>query len=59
MNVKKLSLLLIVAGSLLFYPIRSYSADRIKVALTTVGGSFFSRWSRGKERIFSARRLER
>lgn len=42
MNVTILSLTLVFAGSVLFNPIRSYAADRIKIALTTVGGSFLA-----------------
>ena len=41
MNVAILSLAFLFAGPVFFNPIRSYAADRIKIALTTVGGSFW------------------
>ena len=42
MNLTILSVTLFFAGSVLLHPIRSQGADRIKIALTTVGGSFLA-----------------
>jgi hypothetical protein len=42
MKLILLSVTFLFAVSTLFNPIRSYAADRITVALTTVGGSFLA-----------------
>jgi NitT/TauT family transport system substrate-binding protein len=52
MNLAMLSLAFVFAGSVLLNPIRSYAADRIKIALTTVGGSFLAGGVAAKKGLF-------
>lgn len=52
MNMTILSLTLLFTGSVLLNPIGSYAADRIKIALTTVGGSFLTGGVAAKKGFF-------
>jgi ABC-type nitrate/sulfonate/bicarbonate transport system substrate-binding protein len=58
MNLRILSLTLLFAASVIFNPIRSYAADRIKIALTTVGGSFLAGGVAAKKGFFQQEGLD-
>ena len=58
MNLAILSLALLFAGCVLFNPIGSYAADRIKIALTTVGGSFLAGGVAAKKGFFQQEALD-
>ena len=58
MNPVILSLTLLFAGSVLFNPMQSYAADRIKIALTAVGGSFLAGGVAAKKGFFQQEALD-
>jgi NitT/TauT family transport system substrate-binding protein len=58
MKLTILPLLLVFVGSALFNPIRIYAADRIKIALTAVGGSFLAGGVAAKKGFFQQEALD-
>jgi NitT/TauT family transport system substrate-binding protein len=52
------SAIFLFAGSVLFNPSRSHAADRIKIALTTVGGSFLAGGVAAKKGFFQQEGLD-
>ena len=58
MNVAILSLAFLFAGPVFFNPSQSNAGDRIKIALTTVGGSFLAGGVAAKKRFFQQEALD-
>ncbi len=58
MKLSTVSLMLVLVGSALFHPIGGEAADRIKIALTTVGGSFLAGGVAAKRGFFQQEALD-
>src|SRR5258706_16023926 len=58
MKLSTVSLMLVLVGSALFHPIGGEAADRIKIALTTVGGSFLAGGMAAKRGFFQQEALD-